>query len=49
MFICQNAEGVHASRLKRWRCTCSSVWMLKGYMARERLGTPALRKPIACD
>jgi len=32
MFICQNAEGVHANRLKCWRGTCSSVWMLKGYM-----------------
>jgi len=22
MFICQNAEGVHANRLKCWRGTC---------------------------
>ena len=31
---------VHAYLLKFWRGTCSSVGMLKGYMVRERLGTP---------
>jgi len=31
MFICRNGEG-----------TCLSVEMLKGYMVRERLRTPAL-------
>jgi len=36
----QNAEGVHTYVLKCWRGTCSSVRMLKGYMVRERLGTP---------
>jgi len=28
--------------IKNLRGTCSSVEMLKGYMARERLGTPGL-------
>jgi len=42
MFICRNSEGVHAYLLKYCMGTCSSVGMLKGYMARERLGTPAL-------
>jgi len=28
---------------KKFRGKCSSVEMLKGYMARERLGTPALK------
>ena len=45
MFICRNAEGVHAHLLKCRRGTCSSVRMLKGYMVNKRLGTPAL-KPV---
>jgi len=45
MFICRNAEGVHAHLLKCRRGTCSSVRMLKGYMVNKRLGAPAL-KPI---
>ena len=28
--------------LKNFRGTCSSIEMLKGYMVRERLGTPVL-------
>jgi len=44
MFICQNAEGVHAYLLKSWRCTCSLVGMLKGYMVRGRLGTPGIEQ-----
>ena len=40
MFLCRNPEGVHAYLLKCCRGTCSSVGMLKGYMVRERLGTP---------
>ena len=42
MFICRNSEGVHAYLLKCCRGTCSSVGMLKGYMVKERLGTPGL-------
>jgi len=42
MFICQNSEGVHPYLLKCWRGACSFVRMLKGYMVRKRLGTPAL-------
>ena len=42
MFIVRNSEGVHAYLLKCFRGTCSSVGMLKGYMVRERLGTPVL-------
>jgi len=44
MFICRNAEGVHAYLLKCRRGTCSSVRMLKGCMVNKRLGTTA--KPI---
>jgi len=40
MFICRNAEGVHAYLSKCWRGTLSSVRMLKGYMVKNRLGTP---------
>jgi len=43
MFICQNSEGVHPYLLKCWRGTCSFVGMLKGYMVRKRLRTPALK------
>jgi len=39
MFICRNAERVHADLLK-CRGTCSSVRMLKGYMINKGLGTP---------
>jgi len=46
MFICPNTEGVHAYLSKRWRGICSSVGMLKGYLVKERLGTPALEKSI---
>jgi len=42
MFICRNAEGVHAYLLKCRRGTCSSVRMLKGYMVNKSLATPAL-------
>jgi len=28
--------------IKNFWCTCTSVEMLKGYMVRERLGTPSL-------
>jgi len=42
MYVCQNAEGVHTYLLKWGRGTCSSFRMLKGYMVRERLGTPVL-------
>jgi len=42
MFICQNSEGVHAYLLKCCRGTSSFVGMLKGFMVRERLGTPEL-------
>jgi len=45
MFIYRNAEGVHAYLLKCCRGTFSSVGMLKGYLARERLGTPVLNRP----
>jgi len=48
MFICRNAEGVHAYLLKCWRDTCWSAGMLKGYMVRERLGTPVLGKRATC-
>jgi len=44
MFIVRNSEGVHAYLLESFRGTCSSVGMLKGYVVRERLGTPALDK-----
>jgi len=37
MFICRNAEGVHAYLSKCRRGTCSSVGMLKGCMVSERL------------
>jgi len=43
MFICQNAEGVHAYLSKCWRGTLSSVGMLKGYMVKNRLGTHDVR------
>jgi len=33
---------VHVHLSKCWRGTCLSVRMLKGYMVRERLGTPEL-------
>jgi len=46
MFICQNSEGVHAYLLKCCRGTCSFVGMLKGYMVRERLGTPVLDNTV---
>jgi len=46
MFICQNHEGVHAYLVKCWRATYSSVGMLKGYMVRERLGTPGLEHQV---
>ena len=42
MFICRNAKGVHAYLLKCCRGTFSSFGMRKGYMVRERLGTPDL-------
>jgi len=42
MFICRNAEGVHAHLSKCLNGTCSSGGMLKGYMVIERLGTPVL-------
>jgi len=42
MFICRNAEGVHACLLKSRRGAWSSVRILKGYMVNKRLGTPAL-------
>jgi len=42
MFICQNDEGLHAYLVQYWRGTYASVGMLKGYMVRERLGTPGL-------
>jgi len=45
MFTCQNDEGVHVYLVKCWRGAYSSVGMLKGYLARERLGTPALNLP----
>ena len=44
MFICRNAEGVHADLLKCCRGTFSSVGMLKGYMVREWFGTPDLNR-----
>jgi len=44
MFICQNSEGVHPYLLKCWKGTCSFVGMLKGYMVRKWLGTPALKR-----
>jgi len=28
--------------IRNFRCTCSSIKMLKGYMVTERLGTPVL-------
>jgi len=28
--------------MRNFRCTCSSVKLLKGYMVRKRLGTPVL-------
>jgi len=43
MFICRNAEGVHAYLLKCRKGTWSSVRMLKRYMVNKRLGTPVLR------
>ena len=46
MFICQNSEGVHPYLLKCCRGTRSFDGMLKGYMVRKRLGTPALDEPI---
>jgi len=42
MLTCQNDERVHADLVKCRRGTYSSVGKLKGYMARERLGTPVL-------
>jgi len=42
MFIWQNSEGVLPYLLKRCGGTCSFVGMLKGYIVRKRLGTPAL-------
>jgi len=39
VFIGRNAEGVHTYLLKCYRGTFSSVGMLKGYIANERLGT----------
>jgi len=48
MFICRNAEVVHAYLLKCCRGTFSSFGMLKGYMVRERLGTPVLDGTITC-
>jgi len=44
MFIFQKSEGVHPYLLKCCRGTCSFVAMLKGYMVRKRLGTPALQE-----
>jgi len=44
VFVVRNSEGVHAYLLKCCRGTCSSVGMLKGYMVRERLGTPVLKR-----
>jgi len=41
MFTCQKSEGVHSYLLTCCRGTCSFVGMLKGYMERKRLGTPA--------
>ena len=46
MLICRNAEGVHAYLSKCWKSNCSSVLMLRGYMVRKSLGTPALEKVI---
>jgi len=40
MYICRHSEGVHTYLLKCCCGTCSSVGMVKGYMVRERLGTP---------
>ena len=34
---------------KCWRGTCSSFGMLKGYMVKERLGTPGLVYHIICQ
>jgi len=49
IFICRNAEGVHAYLSKCWRDAYASVGMLKGYMVRERLGTPASKSwPDEC-
>jgi len=42
MFICQNSEGVQPYLLKCCRDTCSFVGMVKGYILRKRMGTPAL-------
>jgi len=44
MFICQNSEGVHANLLKWCMGTCSFGRMLKRYMVRKRLGTPAIEE-----
>jgi len=46
VLICRNAEGVHAYLSKCWKSNCSSVLMLRGYMVRKSLGTPALEKVI---
>ena len=49
-FVIRNFRGTsssvewwreHAYLLKFWRGVCSSVGLLKGFMVRERLGTPA--------
>jgi len=42
MFIVRYSEEVHAYLLKCCRGTCSSVGILKGYMVKEMLRTPAL-------
>jgi len=42
MFLCQNSEGVHPYLLKCCRGTCSYAGMVKGYILRKRIGTPAL-------
>jgi len=42
MFVIQKSEGGNPKLLKCCRGTCSFVGMLKGYMVRKRLGTPAV-------
>ena len=42
ILICWNAIGVHGHLSECCRGTWSFVGMLKGYMVRKRLGTPAL-------
>ena len=46
MFICRNAEGVHAYVSKCWKGTLSYVGMLNGYTVKKRLGTPGVSQQM---